>query len=226
MDAVTQINVLEGLSDEEIARLVAICRESSHEAGATIFTEGDVGEDLYIVRTGRVRIAKAISLEVDRTLTRLGPGGVFGELAMVGVGSRSATAVCEEPTTILALAQDSFLTLTETEPGLGLKVMGRFAAMLADRLRVTTDLLRDTVSWGLEVSGAAKLDLHEMITARAAVVVALSNGERLAGRLLKVDTNEAGTLLTLSGVDSQLHLVPYHAVVAIHLDAALLREEV
>ena len=55
---------------------------------------GEEGDDLYIVISGRIRVAKAISLDVDRTLATLGPGAVFGELAMVGEGTRSASAIC------------------------------------------------------------------------------------------------------------------------------------
>lgn len=223
--ASTHINVLEGLSEEEIGRLEAVCRHATYEAGATIFSEGDEGEELFIIHSGRVRISKAISLEVDRTLTLLGPGGVFGELAMVGEGNRSASAHATEPTSILALTQESFLGLIDKEPGLGLQVMGRFAATLADRLRVTTELLRDTVSWGLEVTGAASLDLHRVIESQAFLSVALSNGERVAGRLLKVDKNDVGTILTVSGLDDELHLIPYHAVIAIRLRPELIKGE-
>lgn len=221
-EASGQVNVLEGLSEEELAGLEQACQRLSFEAGEAVFREGDPGEDLYIVRTGRVRIAKAISLAVDRTLLLLGPGGVFGELAMVGEGARSASATALERTDVLALSRDGFDLLTEKQPALGLKVMGRFAGMLADRLRVTTDLLRDTVSWGLEVSGAAGLDLHRVIEVQAQLELSLSNGERVRGHLIKVDRSSAGTLLTISGTDGQLHLVPYHALVVIRLGKQLL----
>lgn len=221
----TAVNVLAGLDEGELTQLASVCRESSFAAGEKVFAEGDSGDELFIVRSGRVRIAKAISLDVDRTLSVLGSGGAFGELAMVGEGSRSASAVALEPTVVLALSKEGFATLTEQAPVLGLKVMGRFAAMLGERLRVTTDLLRDTVSWGLEVSGAAALDLHRVIHTRARVSVALVNGERLTGELLKVERAEAGTLLTISGLEDELHLVPYHAVVQLRVSKALLAAE-
>ncbi len=221
----TQINVLKGLSDDEISTFVDSCTLTEHQPGDSIFSEGDSGDDLFIVKTGKVRISKAISLDVDRTLTVLGEGGVFGELAIVGEGQRSASAVALEPTAVLALTKASFVKLTEDAPTLGLKIMGRFAAMLADRLRVTTDLLRDTVQWGLEVSGAAGLDLHRVSQAQSGLSVALVNGDRITGRLLKAEKNDAGILLTISGNDDQVHLVPYHAVVAIQLGKEILDAE-
>lgn len=223
--ASTSVNVLSGLSREEIDRFVNSCQQTTHAPGEAIFSEGDEGDDVYIVRTGRVRISKAISLDVDRTLTVLGEGGVFGELAIVGAGVRSASAVAEEPTTVLALSKQSFLVLTEEAPALGLKIMGRLAAMLADRLRVTTDLLRDTVQWGLEVSGAAGLDLQRLSQAQSRLTFTLSNGDVIVGRLLTSEKNDAGILLTISADDDELNLVPYHAVVSIRLSKAVLGGE-
>ncbi|MBL4843924.1 MAG: cyclic nucleotide-binding domain-containing protein, partial [Planctomycetes bacterium] len=155
-----RVNVLKGLDEDEISRLEAVCDVMTLSAGETVFSEGDEGDDLYILRSGSVRISKAVSLTVDRTLATLGTGGVFGELAMVGEGTRSATAAAVEQSRVLILSREGFESLVENEAVLGLKVMGRFAAALADRLRLTTQLLTETVSWGLEVSGAARLDLQ------------------------------------------------------------------
>lgn len=215
------VDVFEGLGEAEIERLVQACTVTRYGAGETVFVEGDAGDDLFLVRAGRVRIAKTISGDVARTLAVVERGGVFGELALVGSGTRSATALALEPTDVLALSRDSFLALTEAEPRLGLKIMGRFAALLAERLHVTTDLLRDTVHWGLEVSGAAALDLHHVIRARASLVAALQNGDRVRGQLVKVEPTQGGLMLTIID-DEALHLVPFHAVVSLTLDKAQL----
>jgi CRP-like cAMP-binding protein len=219
------VSVLAGLDEAEIARLAAVCEESTLAAGEVAFREGDEGEDLFIVRRGLVRVSKAISLEVDRTLAIVGEGGVFGELAMVGEGARSATATAEAETVVLAFSREGFERLTEEAPGLGLKIMGRFAAMLAERLRLTTNLLRDTVQWGLEVSGAAALDLQGLVQSQATLTAQLVNGRTVTGRLLKVEKNEAGYALTMADEDDGVHLVPYHALVALEFSRTLLSEE-
>lgn len=221
-DAGATVNVLEGLSPDEVQRLVAACQETSHAAGEVIFSEGDEGDVLYIVRSGRVRIAKAIGLDVDRTLTILGVGGVFGELVIVGEGLRSATVMALEPTRVLAMSRETFVRLTEEAPALGLKVMGRFAAMLADRLRMTTDLLRDTVQWGLEISGAAALDLHRVAGNRTRLTVTLTGGETFSGRLLSAERSDSGLLLTFSGEDGDVHLIPYHALARIRMPRSVI----
>src|SRR5581483_6768482 len=99
---------------------------------------------------------------------------------------------------------------------LGTKMLGRFAATLAERLRLTNDLLRDTVAWGMEVSGAAALNLQGIIKLAPEVTIALSNGREVAGRLLKVERSAAGVdILVKDARDEKLVLVPYHAVVSL-----------
>lgn len=211
------VDVFEGLDDDDVERLQRACAQTRYAPGQTVFDEGDAGDDLFIVRSGRVRIAKALAGDVARTLAVVERGGVFGELALVGSGTRSATATALEDTVVLALSRERFVELTEESPRLGVKVMGRFAAILAERLHLTTDLLRDTIRWGLEVSGAAALDLHHVVRSSASLVASLSNGDRVTGQLVKVEPTQGGLMLTIAD-DEALHLVPYHAVVSLRLD--------
>lgn len=213
------VDVFEGLDDDDVERLQLACAQTRYAPGQTVFDEGDAGDDLFIVRSGRVRIAKGMGGDVARTLAVVERGGVFGELALVGSGTRSATATALDDTLVLALSRERFLALTEESPRLGLKVMGRFAAILAERLHLTTDLLRDTVRWGLEVSGAAALDLHHVISASANLVASLTNGDRIAGRLVKVEPTPGGLMLTIADGEA-LHLVPYHAVASLRMNKA------
>jgi CRP-like cAMP-binding protein len=214
--ATSRIDVLAGLENDELARFVEGCRVIRVESGQRIFNEGDDGDEVYIVRSGRVRITKAISLEAHRTLAVVGPGGIFGELAMVDSGPRSATAEAAESGEVLAIGRDSFERLIKDRSELGAKMLGRFAATLAERLRFTNDLLRDTVSWGLEVSGASALNLQGIIKQNPEVTITLASGREVVGRLLKVEKTEFGIdLLVKEDRDDRLFLLPYHAVTSI-----------
>jgi CRP/FNR family cyclic AMP-dependent transcriptional regulator len=218
--ATVSVDMFHGLPPDEVEALVAACKRGHYEPGQAVFVEGDSDDDLYIVKSGRIRISKAISQDTDRTLAVVERGGVFGELALVGASSRSATASALEPTEVLALTRDGFGGLADRSPQLGLKVMGKLATVLAERLQTTTDLLRDTVNWSLEVSGAAQLDLHHVIQARASVEVALTNGDRLKGQILKVEQTAGGVIVTLAGDGDALHLLPWHAVMSLRLSRA------
>jgi CRP/FNR family transcriptional regulator, cyclic AMP receptor protein len=88
------VDVFEGLDERELERLERACAVTRYAAGHLVFDEGDPGDDLFIVRSGRVRIAKAISPAVDRTLAVVERGGVFGELALVGSTARSRRPRC------------------------------------------------------------------------------------------------------------------------------------
>lgn len=214
-------SVFDGLSDDEVQSLMRACETRSHAAGEAVFHEGDAGDDVFVVLSGRIRIAKALSLSTDKTLELVDRGGVFGELALLGGGQRSASASAMEAAEVLVLTRDGFLGLAERDPALGFKIMGRLAAILAQRLQTTTDLLRDTVRWSLEISGAAELDLQHLIHAHPNVEVRLAGGETFHGRLLKAEPTAHGELLlTFADVHDDLRLVPFHALTSLRLAKA------
>lgn len=214
-------SVFDGLTDAEVQSLTRACETRSHAAGEAVFSEGDDGDDVFVVLSGRVRIAKALSVTTDKTLELVDRGGVFGELALLGGGQRSASASALEATEVLVLTREGFLGLAERDPALGFKIMGRLAAILAQRLQTTTDLLRDTVKWSLEISGAAELDLQHLIHASPDVEVRLDGGETFDGRLLKAEPTARGELLlTFADSRDDLRLIPFHALISLRLSRA------
>src|SRR5438477_4948422 len=102
----SRIDVLAGLETDELERFVAGCRTLRLKEGEHVFDEGDEGDEVYVVRFGRVRITKAISLDSHKTLAVVGSGGIFGELAMVDAGPRSATATASEASEVLAIGRE------------------------------------------------------------------------------------------------------------------------
>lgn len=73
-------------------------------AGETIVAEGDPGDAAYIIVEGSVEVTKSITRDEVRTI---GAGGVFGEMAILTGGNRTATVVAAEPTTALVVTQQS-----------------------------------------------------------------------------------------------------------------------
>jgi CRP-like cAMP-binding protein len=212
----TRVDVFAGLSAEDVVRFQSGCRMVTLAPGESLFSEGDDGDRVYIVRSGRVRITKAISLDSRKTLAVVGVGGVFGELAMVDAEPRSASAEAIERTEVLELGREQFERLIREAPELGAKILGRFAAALAERLRVTNELLRDTIAWGLDVSGAKDLNLDGLVKLNPDVEVRLSSGQDVVGKLLKVEKHAHGVdLIVKEDRDERLFMIPYHAVVAI-----------
>lgn len=223
LEAPASIDVLAGLEPAELELLRAECTERSFEPGELVFREGEPGEELFLVRSGQIRVTKRLSGGVERPLLLLGPGGAFGEMVAVGEPRRTASAVSVGPATVWALGQAGFQRLCEQQPRLGVKVLGRFALLLAERLRLTTELLRDTVRWSTRVT-AAPPDLRAAIESQAPVALSLIGGATLTGRLLKLERSEVGAVISLVEEGGALHLVPWHAVLSIRYLSSPLAE--
>jgi CRP/FNR family cyclic AMP-dependent transcriptional regulator len=99
------------------------------DPGQVIFSTGDPGHQMFIVRTGTVEIRIG-----DTVVETVGQGGIFGELALVDSSPRSATAIAGEDCTLVMVEQRSFNDLLRRVPGLGLEIM----KVMANRLRRTS----------------------------------------------------------------------------------------
>lgn len=98
------------------------------EPGQVIFSAGDQGREMFIVRTG------SVELRIGGTvLETVGQGGIFGELALVDAAPRSATAVAGADCTLVLVDEATFGDLVRRVPGLALEVM----RVMASRLRRT-----------------------------------------------------------------------------------------
>lgn len=98
----------------------------SFAKGATIFREGDRGEEFFVIIRGKVEISSG-----DRHLETLGPKGIFGEMALIDDSPRSASVVALTSVTVAPIQEEQFLFLVKHMPPFALKVM----RVLAQRLR-------------------------------------------------------------------------------------------
>ncbi|MBC8647455.1 MAG: cyclic nucleotide-binding domain-containing protein, partial [Thermoanaerobaculia bacterium] len=106
-----------GLSDADGFLFGAFAEERSYPAEAVIFREGDAGDALYAIARGRVRISRHLA-GGEEALAILGPGEIFGEMALLDPGprGRSADARAHENCVLLSLARDRFESLEDTDP--------------------------------------------------------------------------------------------------------------
>jgi CRP/FNR family transcriptional regulator, cyclic AMP receptor protein len=98
------------------------------KAGSVIFREGDEARDLFVIKSGQVRIQIG-----NRTVTELGPDSIFGEMALIDNEPRSATATAVTDVELVPVSEKQFLFLVSQTPYFALKVM----RVLAKRLRAT-----------------------------------------------------------------------------------------
>ncbi|MBU1964324.1 MAG: cyclic nucleotide-binding domain-containing protein [Proteobacteria bacterium] len=116
--------------------------ELSFKAGETLFRRGDIGDELFIIRRGIVRIV--LPLENDRyhILATFGRGNFFGEIAFLDRGARSADAVADTDTDVFVISRLQFDEVSRSNPTLGVMLFARIARGLALRLRYTDAELR------------------------------------------------------------------------------------
>jgi CRP-like cAMP-binding protein len=104
-----------------------------HPLNKVIMKEGDRGIFMYVVREGVVVITI-----MEKVVERVGPGGVFGEMALVDQSHRVATAMAETDCMLLAINRVDFMNLVKTRPAFGLSLL----KALSERLRFMTSLYR------------------------------------------------------------------------------------
>jgi len=98
----------------------------SYEAGEKVFLQGEEAKGLFVVRSGRVQI-----ITFGTVLENVGPGGVFGEMAMIDGAPRSAAAIATQASQVMMLDRETFLYMIQQEPEFALRIM----KVLADRIR-------------------------------------------------------------------------------------------
>jgi len=104
----------------------------SFKAGDVIFREGDNALDLFVIKSGQVRIQIG-----NRTVAELAPDTIFGEMALIDDEPRSATAIAATDVELVSVSEKQFLFLVSQTPYFALKVM----RILAQRLRTTNKTL-------------------------------------------------------------------------------------
>ena len=101
-------------------------------AGDVIFREGDKADELFVIKSGHVRIQVG-----NRTMADLAADNIFGEMALIDSEPRSATAVAITDVELVPVSEKQFLFLVTQTPYFALRVM----RILAQRLRVTNKSL-------------------------------------------------------------------------------------
>lgn len=122
--------------------------------GAQVLAEGDSSGCLYVVSAGGVRIEGTVQLESGRRfqagVTRLGVGGIFGELSLFDRQPHSASVFADGNTTIVAIDGDLLLDFLDAHPAEGYGVFKEFLVQMAPRLRSTSQRVYRFLAWGLK----------------------------------------------------------------------------
>jgi CRP-like cAMP-binding protein len=123
------------LSMRELAMVNSLMHERRYIADEVIFDEGEEGQGLFLVLSGRVKIT--LPQHIDQVLIELGPGAFFGEVALLDSSIRTAQARAIEDSQIVALFRAEFYSLLDTHSAIASRISFQLAKVLASRLRQT-----------------------------------------------------------------------------------------
>ena len=153
---IARIPLFERMSPEEREELRGMMSQTTLRRGEVLFNEGDSGDRLYILLTGKVKLGHTSVDGRENLLAVLGPGEIVGELTLFDPGPRSATATAVATTELLALEHNQLMGFIDSHPTLAKDML----RALAVRLRLTNIALADLVFSDVRVAKAL-LDLAE-----------------------------------------------------------------
>jgi signal transduction histidine kinase len=120
------------LSPPELSALRRIAREQTFAAGQEIFKEGDNGDGVYVVRDGLVEITGLVDEKVRLVFSQVGPGDIFGEMAVIEDKPRSACAVAKADASVYFIPRADMLALVERSPALALALLREISRRLRE----------------------------------------------------------------------------------------------
>jgi CRP/FNR family cyclic AMP-dependent transcriptional regulator len=205
-----RVALFEALSERDLAELAQVAVPRSWLPGEAVFREGDSGDTCYVIRSGSVRVTRRHSDGRQITLAELREGEVFGELAMFGGETRSATVEATEPTSGVALLAGDLRRTMLTHPDIAVAMLEG----LADRIRaanerlarqtfqtvegrVASALLSQVEALSAEQGDAAPREI--LIRATQAQIAQLSGSSRVSASRFLAKLERAGVITTGRG---------------------------
>ena len=142
------VDIFKGLTPDELNAISQLCEDREYQVNQEIFTEGSRGTEIYVLKKGKVRIELCLKGKTDTaTVHRITDGQIFGELALVDKGPRSATAKCESRSEVIAISRDRLSELFGENNHIGYVVLKNLATVLAIRLRRANLQLVASILW-------------------------------------------------------------------------------
>lgn len=126
-----KVPLFSGLSEEGLKRLAQVTTSKSFPKDHTIVEENEIGETLYMILSGKVKVVNIGPDGKEVILSVLGTGEFFGEMSLLDDEPRSATVISMEKTEMMQLRRKDFLNLWETNK----EILSRVLSVISGRLR-------------------------------------------------------------------------------------------
>src|SRR5438874_2111172 len=124
-EQLAEVPLFESLSTDELKAIATLVDLRQEDAGATLIGEGAPGYSLFVLQNGSASVTSG-----GETLTTLGAGDFFGEIALLGAGAHTATVTASSPVTLLVMFGSDFRVFERDFPG----ASAALKQAMADRL--------------------------------------------------------------------------------------------
>jgi CRP/FNR family cyclic AMP-dependent transcriptional regulator len=142
-DILRTIPLFADLTQKELKVLEDAVHRRTFQTGETVFVETEPGAGMYVIESGHITIVLQHKSEKPILLAELEPGEFFGEMALLGDTTRSATAIARERCELIGFFHPDLLEIIKLHPQIGAKIALGLSRTLAERLRYTNDQLRE-----------------------------------------------------------------------------------
>ena len=164
LSLISDVPIFRLLDDAERTTLAALFERRTLGVGETIFHEGEPGDEIFLVSSGRVQVFITSDTGDKIILAENTRGDVFGEISLLDGGPRTAAAVAVEATEVLTLDRDKLLELVQRHPHVAIDLL----TVMGQRLRGTDELLRTRISRNLNEEEEEQMTFGERIADRVA----------------------------------------------------------
>jgi uncharacterized membrane protein len=168
LEALRSVPLFASLDDDSARELRSLLSDKKVPQNTRLFRQGDKGDAMYLIESGRVRISIRDDEEQEVILAELAQGDFFGEMSIIDGRQRSADAKVIEDARLAILSREAFLMFVRSNPDVALEML----SALTDRLRRTDELLRSRVSRNANEEEEARLTVAD----RAADLIAEFGG--------------------------------------------------
>ena len=152
-ELLTNVPLFQGLGLEELDALIPVTRTVSLTKREELFHKGDEGAQVYVVIRGKLKVLTTSDSGDDVVFSILGPGEVFGEIALLGGTPRTATVTAIDPCELLIIDRRDFLSFLRGHPDVAINLL----EVLAQRMKRVSELVEDTLFLNLPLRLAKKL---------------------------------------------------------------------
>jgi CRP-like cAMP-binding protein len=152
-ELLANVPLFQGLGPKELDALIPVARTVSLGKREELFHKGDEGAQAYVVIRGKLKALTTSEDGDDVVFSILGPGEVFGEIALLGGTPRTATVTAIDPCELLIIDRRDFLSVLRGHPDVAINLLD----VLAQRMKRVSELVEDTLFLNLPLRLAKKL---------------------------------------------------------------------